>query len=119
MKSVRIQSFSGPCFPAFGPNTERYFVFLHIQSECGKKRTRKTPNTGNFHTVEQIHISIMSYCNNLLVKELFKFFGCFPALFLVQFEQFLFTAQKRSFPLTTFSVNVTKYSVSLGFGHIY
>ena len=28
-------------------------------------------------------------------------------------------AQKRSFSLRTFSVNVTKYAVSRGFGHIY
>ena len=26
VKSVRIRSFSGPCFPAFGLNTERYSV---------------------------------------------------------------------------------------------
>ena len=30
-KSVRIRSYSGPCFPAFGLNTERYEVI------CGKK----------------------------------------------------------------------------------
>ena len=33
--------FSGPYFPAFGLNTERYGVSLCIQSECGKIRTRK------------------------------------------------------------------------------
>ena len=33
--------FSGPYFPAFGLNTVRYFVSLHIQSKCGKVRTRK------------------------------------------------------------------------------
>ena len=33
--------FSGPYFPAFGLNTERYFVSLRIQSECRKIRTRK------------------------------------------------------------------------------
>ena len=27
MKSVRIQGYSGPHFPAFGLNTERYSVF--------------------------------------------------------------------------------------------
>ena len=32
--------FSGPYFPAFGLNTERYFASLRIQSECGKIRTR-------------------------------------------------------------------------------
>ena len=40
MKSVRIRSFSGPYFPAFGLNTERYGVW-----------TRKTPNTVTFQAV--------------------------------------------------------------------
>ena len=40
-KSVRIRSFSGPYFPAFGLNTGSYFVSLSIQSECEKIRTRK------------------------------------------------------------------------------
>ena len=43
--------YSGPYFPAFGLNTERYFVSLRIQSECGKIWTRITPNTDNFHAV--------------------------------------------------------------------
>ena len=51
MKSVRIRSLSGPLFPAFGLNTERYSGSLLILSECGKIRTRKTPNTDNFHAV--------------------------------------------------------------------
>ena len=51
MKSVRIRSFSGPMFLAFGLNTERYSASLLIQSKCGKIRTRKTPNTDNFHAV--------------------------------------------------------------------
>ena len=46
MKSVRIQSYSGPHFPAFGLNTEK--VSLRIQSKCGKIRTRITPNTDTF-----------------------------------------------------------------------
>ena len=50
-KSVRIRSFSGPYFPAFGLNTERYGVSVRIQSECGKIRTRKTPNTDTFYAV--------------------------------------------------------------------
>ena len=45
MKSVRIQSYSGPYFPAFGLNT------VHIQSECGKILTRITPNTDTFYAV--------------------------------------------------------------------
>ena len=49
-KSVRIRSFSVPYFPAL-LNTERYGVFLSIQSECEKKRTRKTPNTDTIQVV--------------------------------------------------------------------
>ena len=52
VKSVRIQSYSDPYFPAFGLNTERYFLSLRIQSECGKIRTRIAPNTDNFHAVD-------------------------------------------------------------------
>ena len=36
MKSVRIRSFSGTHFHAFGLNAERYGVSLHIQTKCGK-----------------------------------------------------------------------------------
>ena len=39
MKSVRIWSYSGPYFPAFGLNTERYGVSFRIQSKCEKIRT--------------------------------------------------------------------------------
>ena len=42
VKSVRIQSFSGPYFP----------VFFGIQSEYGKIRIRKTQNTNTFHAVK-------------------------------------------------------------------
>ena len=42
VRSARILSFSGPHFPAFGLNTERYGVSLRIQSECGKIPTRNT-----------------------------------------------------------------------------
>ena len=51
VKSVPIRSYSGPHFPAFGLNTERYEVSLRIQSECGKRRTRITPNMGTFQAV--------------------------------------------------------------------
>ena len=50
-KSVRIMSYSGPYFPAFGLNTERYSVSLPIQSECGKIRTRITFNMDTFYAV--------------------------------------------------------------------
>ena len=51
VKSVRIRSYSGPHFPAFGLNTERYFVSLRIQSECGKIRTRITLNADTFRAM--------------------------------------------------------------------
>ena len=51
VKSVRIRSYFGLHFLAFGMNTERYGVSLHIQSECGKMRTRITLNTDTFHAV--------------------------------------------------------------------
>ena len=46
VKSVLILvSYSGLHFPAFGLNTERYTLYLRIQSEYGKIRTRITSNT--------------------------------------------------------------------------
>ena len=51
MKSVRIRSYSGPLFPALELNTKRYSVSLRIQSECGKIRTRLTPNKDTFYAV--------------------------------------------------------------------
>ena len=51
VKSVRIQSFSGPRCSAFGFNTARYGVLLRIQSKCGKIRTRITPNTDTYHAM--------------------------------------------------------------------
>ena len=51
VKSARIRSYSGPYFPVFGLNTERYRVSLRIQSECRKMRTRITPNMDTFHAV--------------------------------------------------------------------
>ena len=51
VKSVCIRSYFGPHFPAFGLNTERYFVSLSIQSGCRKMRTRITPNTDTFYAV--------------------------------------------------------------------
>ena len=45
VRSIRILSYSGPHFPAFELNTERYFVSLRML------RTRITPNTDTFHAV--------------------------------------------------------------------
>ena len=51
VKGVRIQSYSGLYFPAFGLNMERSEVSLRIQSECGKMWTRITQNTDTFYAV--------------------------------------------------------------------
>ena len=48
VKTVRIQSYSGPYFSACGLNTERYSVPLRIHFKCGKMRTRITLNTDTF-----------------------------------------------------------------------
>ena len=57
--------FSGPYFPAFILNTERYFVSLRIKSECEKIRTRKNSVFG--------HISRNDCSSNswLTLKEMF------------------------------------------------
>ena len=52
IQSVRIQSYSGPYFPAFGLNTEGHSVSLRIKSKCGGIRTRITPNTDTFQAVK-------------------------------------------------------------------
>ena len=59
VKSVRIQSYSGPYLPSFRLNTERYFVSLSIQSECGKIRTRITPNIENIYAVIGIWLFVI------------------------------------------------------------
>ena len=38
----------------FSPNDGKYGVSLRIQLECGKIRTRKTPNADTFHAVNVI-----------------------------------------------------------------
>ena len=57
-KSVRIRSFSGPYFPTFGLNMERYEVSFRIQFECRKLRTRKPPNTNTSQAVDFITLTL-------------------------------------------------------------
>ena len=45
---------SGPYFPEFRLNAERYGISLRIQCQCGKIRTRKTPNTDSFYPVLRV-----------------------------------------------------------------
>ena len=65
LKSVRIRGYSGPHFPAFGLNAERYFVSLLIQSERGKMQTRITPNTDTFYAVLYINLSLLNIFQTL------------------------------------------------------
>ena len=68
VKSVRIRSNSGPHFPTFGLNTERYAVKnaeWKIQPKCGEIRTRITPNTDSFYAV--------TFVTKCKLKEHFKF----------------------------------------------
>ena len=58
IKSAHIPSYSGPHFPALGLNTERYYS---IQSECGKMRTRITPNTDTFCAVLHFFSPLETY----------------------------------------------------------
>ena len=61
MKSVYIWSYSGLHFPAFGLNTERYLVFLRVQSEYWKMRTRITLNTDTFNAVKLLGSCVLQY----------------------------------------------------------
>ena len=64
-KNVRIRSYSGPHFPAFGLNTESYSVSLRIHSECGKMTTRITPNTDTFHAMVMMIIFLLLTENSI------------------------------------------------------
>ena len=67
MKNVSNWSFSGPYFPAFGLNTEIYYVNLFIQSKCRKIYFRKTRNIDNFYVMgrrtEDIDIHNLCKCS--------------------------------------------------------
>ena len=77
VKSVRIWSYSGRHFPAFGLNTE---VSIRIQSKCRKMPTKVTPNTNTFHAViarnvESFGVLLFYYIqkiNKLFVKLIFS-----------------------------------------------
>ena len=80
MKNVRVWSFSGPYFPAFGLNTERYGIFLPIQTECSKIWTRKTPNTDafqaatsslNFSLTNELSLQVVKLIPDIMLHALF------------------------------------------------
>ena len=67
VKSVYIRSYSGPHFPS-----------LRIRSECGKMRTRITPNTDTFHAV-----NVLCLKNQMLILLVAKL-----GIFCMQIELF-------------------------------
>ena len=67
VKTVRIPSYSGPHFPAFGLNTERYSVSPRIQSECGRMRARITRNTDTFQAVMGSFLEVSRKSYNVLL----------------------------------------------------
>ena len=52
VKSVRIRSFSGPYFPAFGLNTKRYSLSLHIFSPNAGKYGHFLHGDGDYDGVD-------------------------------------------------------------------
>ena len=78
LKSVRIRSYSGQYFPAFGLNTDRYGVSIGIQSECRKIRTRIFPNIDTFYAVDASQSAYRkqhSKCVNLnLLRKVKKYY---------------------------------------------
>ena len=74
VKSVRIRSYSGPHFPVFGLNTDRYSVSLRIQSKYGKMRTRITLNTDTFYAVRAMYATYtLSFCQIWTLVQFFSF----------------------------------------------
>ena len=63
VKVSKYGVFSGPYFPAFGLNTERYGVSFRIQSKCRKLRTRKNPVFGHFSRCDNYLVTSYS-CSN-------------------------------------------------------
>ena len=68
VKSVHVRSYSGPYYLAFGLNAERYSISLPNQSECGKIRTRITPNTDTFHLLYETLCEIWYHLFNFNLK---------------------------------------------------
>ena len=61
---------SGLHIPTFGLNTERYFITLRIQSECGKIRTKNNSLFGHFS--RSVHITKMFMVLHELREVIFR-----------------------------------------------
>ena len=85
VRSARIWSYSGPHFPVFGLNTERYGESLCIQSECAKMRTRIAPNMDTFLRSDGYAMSLYIICKLLeaLPLEPKTFWQFYKAQFII------------------------------------
>ena len=63
VQSVRILSFSSPYLPAFGLNTERYLVSLHIQSKS--ERNTDLKNSEYEHFSHSVYSTVTLYTSCL------------------------------------------------------
>ena len=72
--------FSGPYFPSFGPNTERYFVSLRIQSKCRKIWTIKNFVFGHFSRSVLLYTQVIAI---LYFLSLFIFLYVKPDLLIL------------------------------------
>ena len=68
MKSIRIRGYSGLYFSTFGLNTERCGVNLLIQSDCGKIRSRITPNTDTSYADKIVQFPNIHDCRKVQKK---------------------------------------------------
>ena len=66
-KVSKYRVISGPYFPAFRLNTERYFVFLRIQSECGEIRTINYSVFGHFSRSDTFSVRVKPI-QNVIIK---------------------------------------------------
>ena len=119
VKSVRIRSFSGPYFAAFGLNTVRCRVSLLIQSKCAKIQARKTSNTDNFHAVH-CGSRIMFMNTNWFLIFLTKFIDNFIAITLRHgcSAVNLLHIFRKTFPKNTSGGMLMKSSISFILKHI-
>ena len=86
VKSVRIQCYSGPHFSRIFPHSDwirKDGVSLRIQSECGKMRTRITPNTDTLHAVRMVmwgHMTDWKQYISLIKIPMVTCQGCHPSI---------------------------------------
>ena len=91
--------FSGPYFLAFGLNTERYSVPLHIQPKCRKRRTRKSSVIG------QISRSNSFFKEDIVAHYSMKIISFFPVT--------VFSKHPDIMLFTRFCIYVPEYLLTL------